>query len=142
MSCGCGKGTFSSQRNTWSRQSDLGSASWDPYPELQNPKNCYGSNEPYCNCSRGLFKVEQNRLDANYVPLQQSVFTGGRVESYCNCSMGDYKIDQTKSKFKPLQRSVVVGSTMAREYYDTPCCRPTPYNNLDQTWGSQKPYNL
>jgi len=112
MSCGCGKlpkGNFSSQKDTWSRRSNLGMGSWDPYPELQNPKNV----ENYCNCSMkdcGIFKVEQNRIDSGYVPLQQSV--------------------------------VMSGMKITREGYADPCCKPTAYNNLDQTWNSQKPYNL
>lgn len=117
MSCGCGKlpkGSFSSQKNSWSCKSDLNMANWDPYPELQNPKNCYGTNvENYCNCSMrdcGLYKIEPNKIDSNYVPLQKSVVVGG--------------------------------TNVVKEGYDLPCCRPTPYNNLNNTWSVQKPYNL
>lgn len=118
MSCGCGKlpkGTFSSQKNTWSCKSDLTMSNWDPLPELQDPKNCYGTNvvtENYCNCSMkdcGLFKVEQNKLDANYVPLQ---------------------------------RSAIFSAAPIKESYTNLCCTPTPYNNLDKTWAAQKPYSL
>lgn len=80
MSCGCGKlpkGTFSPQKDAWSCKSDLRMADWDPYPELQNPKNCYGTNvtENYCGCA--LYKIEPDKIDANYSPLQQSVIVGG-----------------------------------------------------------------
>jgi hypothetical protein len=151
MSCGCGKlpkGTFSSQRDTWSTRSDLDMARWDPYPELQNPKNCYGTNlpaEPYCNCSMkdcGLFLIEPNLLDANYAPLQHP------VEPYCNAggmsNCAVYKVEQDKidSNYPLLQRSVIFQANPVRELYTSPCCRPTPYNNLDNTWGNQKPYNL
>ena len=114
MSCGCAKpkGGFSSQKDSWSCKSNLDMSNWDPYPELQNPKNCYGTNvENYCNCSNsscGIFKVEQNNIDSNYAPLQRSVIFAGA----------------------------------GRENYSSPCCRPTPYDNLNQTWGPQKPYSL
>lgn len=115
MSCGCGKlpkGEFSPQRDTWSCKSTLGMADWDPYPELQNPKNCYGTNvaENYSNGAPKncmIYKVEQNKIDSNYTPLQRSVLVQG-----------------------------------VKEGYNIPCCSPTPYNNLNQTWGAQKPYNL
>ena len=70
MSCGCG--TFSSQKDTWSCKSDLKAANWDPYPELQNPKNCYGIKTVTENY-RAQYKIEQNKIDANYSPLQKSV---------------------------------------------------------------------
>lgn len=115
MSCGCGKlpkGTFSSQKNTWSCKSNLDMSNWDPYPELQDPRNCYGTNvtENYCNCSMkdcGLYKVEPNRIDAHYSPLQRAV---------------------------PV--------ALSKENYSSLCCSPTPYNNLNKTWGAQKPYTL
>lgn len=88
MSCGCGKlpkGTFSTQKDSWSCKSDLTMNNWDPYPELQNPKNCYGTNiENYSSCSN--YKIEQNRIGGDYKPLQQSVITSGSRmrENYIN----------------------------------------------------------
>ena len=114
MSCGCGiRNTFSPQKDAWSCKSSLSMSNWDPYPELQNPKNCYGANvvtENYCGCGMkggDPYRVQQNNIDSNYVPLQQSV---------------------------------VFSSTSVREGYDNLCCKPTPYDNLNKTWGSQKPY--
>ena len=107
------KGTFSPQRDVRSCKSNLDMGNWDPYPELQNPKNCYGNNvENYSNGASKdcmIYKVEPNKIDTPYAPLQ---------------------------------RSVIFNATPVRENYATPCCRPTPYNNLNQTWEEQKPYNL
>jgi hypothetical protein len=121
MSCGCGKlpeGTFSSQKDTWTRKSDLRMSSWDPYPELENPKNCYGTNvsENYCNTNCGLYKVEQNKIDTNYIPLQRSVIVGGTV---------------LKNNVETYNQNNTV-----------PWTRPTAYNNLKSTWGVQQPYTL
>ena len=36
----CAKGTYSSEKDTWSQQSNLTMGNYDPYPELQ-PKNAW-----------------------------------------------------------------------------------------------------
>lgn len=115
MSCSCGKGNFSSQKNTWSCKSNLDMASWDPYPELQNKKNCYGTNvENYCGCNGGNYNNQPNLINASYVPLQHSVLTSG-------------------SKFKQSQENYV---------QDPHCCGVTPYIGISKTWTMQKPYTL
>jgi len=59
---------------------------WDPYPELQHQKNCNSNNmsENYTNCNKdcGAYKVQQNKIDANYSPLQHSVIVSGSREGY------------------------------------------------------------
>jgi hypothetical protein len=99
------KGQFSGLKNTWSCKSDLTMNSWDPFPELQNPKNCYGTNtENYENCS--LYKTEKNRVGGDYKPLQQSAITSGTLlrEAYSPlcCGPTPYNnLKQTWEKQKP-----------------------------------------
>lgn len=95
MACGCRKqmGNFSSQKNTWSQQSSLNMANWDPYPELQNPKNLYGSNtvEKYCSSNCDIYKIEASPIslsastpitERNVLMFKESYNTSLKGKSY------------------------------------------------------------
>lgn len=113
MSCGSRKqmGSFSSQKNTWSPQTSLSMSNWEPYPELQNPKNLYGSNtvcEKYCSSSGcDLYRVESAPITNSSTPI--------------------------------LERSVIVAGRSFRESYERGA-KCQSYMTVNDTWGVQKPY--
>lgn len=113
MSCGCRKqlGSFSSQKNTWSPQSSLRMANWDPYPELQNPKNLYGANtvEKYCSSSNcDIYRIESSPITNSSTPI--------------------------------LERSVIVAGRSFRESYETGA-KCGSYMTVGNIWGEQKRYS-
>jgi len=149
MSCGTKtRGNFSSQQNTYSCKSDLTMANWDPYPELQNPKNCYGANyEPYCPSDRCLsYKSTPNNLDSmsSYAPLQKSRvvnFTPVSKEKYCNgCDPNPYDtLGMTWNTQGPYSLAPQQGSNNSKEKYCNGC-DANPYDTLAMTWTDQGPY--
>jgi hypothetical protein len=138
MSCGTkSSGNFSSQKNTYSCKSDSTMSNWDPYPELQNPKNCYGSNyEPYCMsdaCRGSAYKTSTNNLDsmASYAPLQKSRVVSFE-EKYCR--------DCDPTPYDTLQNTwAVQGKPQSKEKYCI-SCDATPYDTLQNTWVAQGQY--
>lgn len=120
MSCGCQipKGSFAPEDQTWTRASSLSMQSWDPYPELQNPNNCYGNRESYTGAS-------MRRENFNYQVGNKQMDTGTNANW---------------APFVPnLNRSIIVAENYGN---NLPCCRTTPYNKLEQTWGAQQNYSL
>ena len=76
MSCSCQtpKGSFASEQDTWTKQSSLSMQNWDPYPELQNPNNCYekyksaGSKERFIQSMHCCGTTPYNNLDQTWGP--------------------------------------------------------------------------
>jgi hypothetical protein len=136
MSCGTKRGDFSPQKDTYSCKSNLTMSSWDPYPELKDPKNCYGNyTEGYCGCGAGYaYSVTPNSLDGinAYAPLQKSRvvnFTPSAKEKYCiGCD--------------PTQYSNLGGTWSPSTSVEKYCigCDTTPYDTLGKTWSNQGPY--
>jgi hypothetical protein len=130
MSCGTkSSGKFSSQKNTYSYKSDLTMSNWDPYPELQNPKNI--NYEPYCMsdaCRGSAYKTSTNNLDsmASYAPLQKSRVVSFE-EKYCR--------DCDPTPYDTLQNTWTVQPQSKEKYCRD--CDPTPYNTLQNTWTVQ-----
>lgn len=83
MSCGnLPSGTFSPLRDTWSKKSDLHIGKWNPYPELQNPANCYGTNsiENYYNdMNNETYRLEQVSVPGSHTP---GITNSIRIENY------------------------------------------------------------
>jgi hypothetical protein len=107
MSCGCGKlpkGTFSPLTDTWSKNSDLLMSSWDPYPELKDCNNLFRENY---GCSTGCdpnnYKMQMNKLNSTYVPLQQSVmFTEKYTHNPLNKPINYNELNTTWIQQKPF----------------------------------------
>lgn len=109
----------------WTKKSDLGPSNWDPYPELQNPANCYGNNvENYCCNSNAVYLREQNTVSVNSAP----------------------NLTRSIGIFSPMAAQMPLPArgigTNEGFVQDMRCCGPTPYNNLNKTWGLQKPFTL
>ena len=91
MSCGCGsapRGDFSPLMDSWSKQSSLNMNSWDPYPELRNPNNCY---ENY-----GYNTDQRNVKWGNVVDLGRSAFKEGYETGVACCRPTAY-INQNRT---------------------------------------------
>lgn len=66
------------------------------------------------------------------------------VENYCGCNPGQtYRsiYNNVDANYNPLQKAVISGGSVIKEGWQSPCCRPTPYNTLNNTWSIQKPYS-
>ena len=115
MSCGCRKGVFAPEKDTWSCKSSLEPANWDPYPELQNPKNCYGAN------------------------------TSAKVEGYDLDNCAQYQLTPApianNGSSHILQRAVITNARSVREAYGYPKPRQT-YSSVAASWSPQTPYTL
>lgn len=76
MSCGCNnpRGSFAPEQDTWTRQSSLSMQNWDPYPDLQDPKNCYENFGNYAGANM--------RWDSFTPNLNRSVVISGSREKF------------------------------------------------------------
>lgn len=54
----------------WTKQADLVPSDWDPFPELQNPANCYGNNTPNKKTKEDFENPQKKRFP--YLNLNQT----------------------------------------------------------------------
>lgn len=116
---------FSSLGKTWTKQSSLGGdLGWDPYPELQNPANCYGANTQ-----------ENYNGDQSCANYNNGMNMGRPSADFIN-----YNLAKSSTVMAGL-RAPMRGMTGPREsYQDTK--NYGVYSGLNKTWGAQKPFTL
>lgn len=121
MSC-CNGTEFSDLKHTWTKSSSLVLDKWDPYPELQNPLNCYGANTP--------MPKENYSGCCGYDSYGAGGYSNGMNQGPPSANLLNY----SKVMAGPYR--------MKKETFLTPCCQGTPYMGMNKTWGTQKPFTL